>query len=335
MSRFAQTSASRALLTFSIRATVVEHPAFQEALIRVERLHQKSKNTGHAGGLLITGPTGSGKTTVRKEYERRHPARDGLESPTILVLNVDTPTPPTVKNLAETILIALGDPKSHQGTAAQKTERIYYLLRLCGVELLIIDEFQHFFDHGKRSEAARVTDWLKNFINKAGIPVVLIGLLESENVLKLNPQLARRFSARFDLGPFRFGTSEEILQFRGLMDAIERSLPLPSVSLSDHEMAYRFHCASFGLIDYVCKIIDGAVEAARRDNSAKVDQYHFAEAFEEEVWRDAPLKLNPFSQSPELRPLTRLGEPFADLLAHWDFGKKRRSIRQAANEGLG
>ncbi|NMG42640.1 AAA family ATPase [Aromatoleum toluvorans] len=334
MTRPKRVTVSSRLQGFSIRQTVIEHPAFQEALLRVERLHLKSKNSGQAGGLLITGLTGSGKTTVRKEYERRYPVQDNGEILKIPVLNVDTPAPPTVKNLAEAILIAMGDPISHKGTAAQKTERIYRLLRICGVELLIIDEFQHFFDHGKRTEAARVTDWLKNLINNAGIPVVLMGMPDSARVLRLNPQLARRFSARFDLGPFRFTTVDEILRFRGLLSAIESALPLPSIPISTPEMAQRFHCASFGLIDYVCKITDGAVDAARYHGCAHIDQHHLAEAFEEEVWRDASPGLNPFSASSDLRPLTRPGEPFADLLASLGRDPEGRSNRQSDDGGI-
>ncbi len=319
--------ATLAVQGFSVRRVEIEHPAFQEALRRVERLHVRSQSTGQAGGLLITGLTGSGKTTVRRVYERRFPKFDDGDISRTRVLYVDTPASPTVKNLAESILIALGDPVSHKGTAAQKTQRIYHLLRLCGVELLIVDEFQHFFDHGKRTEAARVTDWLKGFINNAGIPVVLMGMPESEQVLRLNPQLARRFSARFDLKPFSFETVEDAQQFRGLLAAIERTLPLPSVSLSAPDMARRFFYATFGLIDYVCKIADGAIELARSQGCARIDQFHLAEAFKEEVWSDVTSPLNPFSAESVLRPLTRVGEPFANIAS----GVSRDQLRATSH----
>lgn len=303
---------SEQLLKYSCRNRAIQYPIHLEALTRIDLLHQRARASGFAGGLLITGFTGSGKTTVKKEYASRFPRRDEGDRTCIPVLCVDTPSAPTAKSLAEAILIELGDAMSYRGTAEQKTQRIYHLFKLCKVELLIIDEFQQFFEHGRRNEIGRVTDWLKNMLNNAGIPVVLIGLPYSDQVLRLNVQLARRFSSRHYLRPFRFGTPEDVLEFRGILGAIENKLPLPSISLSSPELAQRFYYATYGLMDFIGKIIDGAVMLSYRHGYKRLDELVFAEAFEEEVWRDAPKELNPFVAKPEhLRPLNKTGEPFA------------------------
>jgi type II secretory pathway predicted ATPase ExeA len=308
---------------FSIRDSIISHPAFQSAMERIERLHQWHLSSKQASGLLITGLSGSGKSTLRNEYKNRFPDVDDGTINHIRVLSVETPPGPTVKNLAEAILVAMGDPKSYQGSAEQKTNRIFEFLKQCGVELLLIDELQHFLANGNRSEAMKVTDWLKAFINRAGVPVVLFGLPECELLLTLNVQLARRFSARYYLRPFCFDSDQEKLQFLGILKALESLLPMPSISLSTEEMGKRFYCACHGLMDYLCKIIDGAVQIAFRKQSPSLDIYLFAEAFEEEVWRDAPAEINPFSAEEEdLRDLNMPGEPFSSIataspLAKW------------------
>lgn len=300
------------LLRYSCRNRAIQYPIHLEALTRIELLHQRAKASGFAGGLLITGFTGSGKTTVKKEYASRFPRKDEGDRTCIPVLCVDTPSAPTSKSLAEAILIELGDAQSYRGTAEQKTQRIYHLFKLCKVELLIIDEFQQFFEHSRRNEIGRVTDWLKNMLNNAGIPVVLMGLPYSDQVLRLNVQLARRFSSRHYLRPFRFGTPEEILEFRGILSVIENKLPLPSISLSRTEMAQRFYYATYGLIDFIGKVIDGAIMLAHRHGHKRLDELLFAESFEEEIWREVPRELNPFvAQQEQLRLLNKAGEPFA------------------------
>lgn len=299
-----------AITRFSIRNRIISYPRFKEALELISRLHLRSLNTDHPGGLLITGLSGAGKSTIKSEYQGRYPRQDLEEVTIIPVLTVDTPAGPTVKNLAESILVALGDPVSHQGSAEHKTHRIYYFLKLCKVELLLIDEFQHFVEHAKRNEALRVTDWLKNLINQARIPVVLFGLPNSEEILRLNVQLARRFSARYYLRPFSIYDEQEVREYRGVLKVIENALPLTSVSLNTPVMAKRFYFATYGLIDYIGKIVDGAVLLALLENSPTIKEKHYADAFKEEVWRDVPEKLNPFSSNSKLRPLVKVNEPF-------------------------
>jgi len=305
--------------TFSIRNRIISYPAFTEAMVRIERLHRRSLTTGHSGGLLITGLSGSGKSTVGNEYLSRFKTYDEGDVTIIPVLKVDTPAGPTVKNLAEEILIGLKDPMAHVGTTEHKAQRIYHYLRLSKVELIIIDEFQHFIENAKRSETARVTDWLKNIINKSNIPVVLLGLPSSEYLLLLNPQLARRFSARYYLKPFTFYEVENIQEFRSVLNIVEKALPLPSVSLTETEMSHRFHIATFGLIDFVGKIVDTAVMFAVDEGAKKIEMRHYAMAFTEEVWRDVPDQLNPFVPNAKMRALIQPNEPFAVIGG--EFGK--------------
>lgn len=295
---------------FSLKRRVIEYPLYLGARDRIARLHVRGRVAGAAEGLLVTGPSGSGKSTLLRSYAADFPIEERRDRTVIPVLMVDTPSGPTVKNLTEIILHNLGDPIASRGSAETKTRRIYWLLKECGVELLIIDEFNHFYDSSNRRQATQVTDWLKNVINVAQIPVVLAGLPRAESVVRANPQLARRFSSRYSLRPFAFEAERDQKEFRALLMALQSVLPLPAPHLHEANLARRFHIASAGLIDFVIKTIEGAVVAAALEGAPELSLHHFAEGFREKVWRDAPDSLNPFSEISVLRPLTRVGEPF-------------------------
>lgn len=303
-------ASSRSLSTFTLRKQVIEHSKFTLAIREIARLHERGKTLGVAEGLLFVAQTGSGKTTVLQYYESRFPRLETTRGTRIPVLRVDTPESPTVKTLAEAILFAMGDPAAAKGTASAKTNRIIHFFKECGVELLFIDEFQHFFDGRRVTESKRVSDWLKNLINKVGIPVILAGLPRSIAVVNANPQLRRRFGAPHYMQPFGFDNQEERLEFRGVLKGIQSRLPMPCIDLSEVSMAQRFYFASHGLLDYVVKIIDDAVSRACSDSGELLTQQAFEAAFKRTIWLDAPDHLNPFSKVATLRLLNRTLEPF-------------------------
>lgn len=298
------------LATFTLRKQIIEHPKFTLAVREIARLHERSKVAGVTEGLLFVAQTGSGKSTVLKYYEAKFPRTHSKSGTRIPVLRVDTPESPTVKTLAEAILFALGDPAATKGTAAAKTNRIIHFFKECGVELLLIDEFQHFYDGRRSTESRRVSDWLKNLINQVQAPVILAGLPRSIAVVNANPQLRRRFGTPHYMQPFGFDTDDERLEFRAVLQSIQSRLPIPCISLSENNMARCFYYASHGILDYVVKIIDDAVSRSSMDVEGMLTQQSFEIAFKRAVWLDAPEHLNPFSKDATLRLLNGVLEPF-------------------------
>jgi len=296
--------------TFSIREKRLLHPAYNEAIRRIATLHRKGQELKQGGGLLLTGHSGIGKSTVLNFYRERFPPFDEQDGVVIPVLYVLTPAAPSVKNLAESILQAMGDPYSAKGTSEDKTRRIYLLIKKCRVELLMIDEFQHFFDTSRHSESRSVTDWLKNLLSVAKIPVVLAGLPRSELVIRANTQLARRFSSRFCMQPFSFAEENLRIVFRGVLKGIHAVIPLKCLPLHDANVARRIFIATNGVMDYICKLLDQAIYLGRRSRDREITLVVLSMAFRDEIWRDCPEPLNPFSEDSVLRPLTQSGEPF-------------------------
>ena len=316
LTRYAENPASQefadvSLAGFSLKKTLLPHRRFKEGLRRIASLHHYSQQNEVGGGLLMTGPSGFGKSTILEHYHELFPRMAESTRTRIPVLYVTTPASPTVKSMAEAILVALGDPMARRGSAEEKTFRIYQLLKACQVELLLIDEFQHFCYAHSIVEFRSIADWLKNVISLTGLGVILCGLPEAEMVIQSNEQLARRFSSKYAFTPFKQDLEDDFKEFRGILKAFEGAMPLAAEApLYEANLARRFIIASNGLLDYVRKVLEGALAAAAETQRKTLDMDLYAAGFRNEVWSDVPDRLNPFHPTSPLRPLIRSGEPY-------------------------
>ena len=302
---------------FTLRRHRLQYSAFCEAVRKIARLHERGVNAKECEGLLIVGQSGGGKSAVAEYYETHFPRSRDEGGAVIPVLRVSTPESPSVKTFAMAMLEAMGDPAFDRGTAEVKTQRLTVLLRGCKVQLIIIDEFQHFYDGHRASEAKRITDWLKNLLLKVRVPVVVFGLPKSIAVLNLNQQLRRRFASPHYLRPFGL-EGADFVQLRGVLKTFHAEVPVPCEPLHSEDIARRFYFATNGLIDYIVKIIDGAVSTFRPKSVETLGLPHLASAFRAKVWGEAPDELNPFCEKALLRPLMGPREPFDQ----WDDPKR-------------
>jgi len=296
---------------FTLRDHVIEYPEFTYGIRRLADAHQRFRSTRKGRGLIFVGQSGSGKSTVVNYYLRQFPHQETDSGRTMPVLRVLTPESPTVKTLAQAFLNAMAVPGADKGTAQEKTERVIRYIHACGVEVIAIDEFQHFFEGVRANRPARaVSDWLKNLLSACDIVVVLVGLPKSILAINDNPQLRRRFASVHYLQPFGYVTAEEQHVFQDVLAGLQGLLPCPCIDLDLPDIAQRMYFASQGLIDYVIKILEGAVCLGGSGPGGKLVLEDFAEAFREEVWKACPDALNPFVQGATLRPLIKPKEPF-------------------------
>ena len=307
-------------MSFSLRKALLYHRRFNGAIRKIAELHHYSKINKAGGGLLITGPSGVGKTTILEQYLRYFPREMAAQKTIIPVLHIVTPASPTVKSFTEAILLALNDPIAHRGSAEEKTVRIYKLLKGCEVELLLIDEFQHFYYARTAMEFRHITDWLKNMISVSGLAVVLTGLEEAKQVVYTNEQLARRFSSSIHISQFALNNEDDFVEFRAVLKGFQEKLPMAvEAPLRGVNLAICFFIASDGIIDYVRKILEGAVTAAARAGLDMLDLSTYEAGFRLNVWPEVPDKLNPFHPESPLRRLDKFGQPYYQ-------GDKRHAI---------
>jgi energy-coupling factor transporter ATP-binding protein EcfA2 len=296
---------------FKIVMEPLPHRRFAEGMFRMAELHKRRQSHGVGGGLLLTGPSGAGKSTIIEAYEAVYPRVHEAVRTRIPVLRVKMPSSPTSRSLAGAILEELGRKNAHRGTGPEKTTWLHELFNRCGVEMLLLDEFQHIFHTQTLSAFRDVTDWLKNFMEATKVGMVACGLPSAEMVENSNEQLARRFSERIRITPFSFEKTEDFQEFRGILKAIGPLLPLPTETpLHEANLARRLHVGSYGLLDYVVKTLEGAVSAATSAGLETLDLPVLAAGFRNRVWQDVPERLNPFHPDSPLRPLDRPGEVF-------------------------
>ncbi|WP_109117770.1 TniB family NTP-binding protein [Azospirillum sp. TSO22-1] len=275
-----------------VEKLILHHPRFKELMSRFEECRLSKNVAAEPECMLLLGPSGAGKSTLMKQYLRRHPRSLEEHGTVIPALEVTIPVPATVKNVATRLLHGLGDPLADRGTLDNKTMRLYRYLATCRAQLLLLDEFQHLIDRDSDRVLATVSDWLKNLITETGVPVVLIGLPKSRNVLDANEQLKRRFSAQTTLLPFSWSTDESRREFCKLLDTIDRSLPFPAPS-GLAAMGDRFYAASQGLIAHVMKVIRGAAHEAIDQELDRIERRLLAKAYAERILGEAGAP-NPF-----------------------------------------
>lgn len=298
---------------FSLRHHFILSPQAERALTRLAEVHGDTRRTGTSKGLVIQGPSGVGKSTLVKEYVRELESLKKTEAGHRSVLIVEIPSSPTKKNLATAMLTAMKDPYADSRTHSAETKfsRIILLLRSLAVEVVVLDEAQHLVDY-KRNAAYEAADWIKSLMNETGITFVLVGLKRTEGLLWANEQLRRRFSATVDYNRFTL-TETCWAQFATLLLGIRDLLPVASISFSDKKMIQRFYLASFGLIDYLIKILDRAVWLVQDRNFEGINLAVLSKAFKDEVWSAAPNERDPFSEEFDFTPLIRDREPFENF----------------------
>jgi DNA transposition AAA+ family ATPase len=308
LKKFSGQTASRG---FKFVGNPLPHRRYKEATYAMAELHQRRRSHGKGGGLLVVGLSGAGKSTIMEAYLDSFPREHTDDRTQVPVLLASVPSSPTARGLGDAILAALGRKQAHRGSAAEKSDLIVELFGKCGVEILLLDEFHHLFFAPTLNHFRDVTDWLKRLLDTTEVGMVGSGVPTSELVVDSNEQLARRFSARIRITPFLLDYAEDFREFRAILKAFAKQLPLPcETPLFEANHARRFHIASYGLLDYVVKTLEGAVSVAAAAGLDLIDLQTLAAGFRNAVWRDVPERLNPFHPESPLRPLDRTGEVF-------------------------
>lgn len=275
---------------------IIKHPGFNQAYQLLKDAYLFNEQTGLSKNYWLVGPSGTGKTTLMEMLVKEFPPVEYVDRKRIPILAINIPALPTIKNLAEEMLVQLGDPLFHRGSAIDKTNRILHLIKASDTKLILFDEMQHFIDRGHKRAPAEVADWLKTLIDKAQISTVIMGLEGTQIILDANEQLRRRFSRRIDLKPFDLESTTSRAHFLGVIKKIDATLGLSvPLNLQLEGMARQLHFATNGIMDYMVKLMLGAYHVAVSHDLPGIDRECLEEAFSESIWVEGVGKLNPFN----------------------------------------
>lgn len=275
---------------------IIKHPAFNEAYQLLKEAYLFNQQTGLTKNYWVVGPTGTGKTTLMDMLVKEFPPVERVDRKSIPVLAINIPALPTIKNLAEEMLVQLGDPIFYRGSAIDKTIRILNLIKACDIKLILFDEMQHFVDRGHKRAPAEVADWLKTLIDKAQVSTVIMGLERTQIILDANEQLRRRFCRRIDLKPFDLECPTSRSHFLGVIKKIDEALALSSsLDLQQDGIVRQLHFATNGTMDYMVKLMLGAYQIAINRQLPGIDRQCLEQAFSDSIWVEGVGKMNPFT----------------------------------------
>ncbi len=234
----------------------IETPEVAAATKSIERLRKYGQRSPSADCLLLTGESGTGKTSIIRRYLDRYPAQESDRGINQSVIYVEAPTRCRTKPLAEAILKQLDDAHPSRGTESEMVSRIVTQMAGQGTELLIIDEVNHVIAQS-REATYEAANFFKSLLNQAKCPILFAGKPEAFELLNRNEQLRRRSRGTIQLEPydwFRPGSQDT---FRGVINAFEQHFPahIASCDLSAKNTAARLHYASLGVIGLLYRLL--------------------------------------------------------------------------------
>jgi len=288
-----------------VQNNLVPHTAFEEARRRIEQCFTYADGSEPIC-LALVGESRTGKSRALEECHYNHPSirkPEGLEVP---ILHVKIQSKPTVKSLAELMLYAMGDPKYSVGTENNKTIRLRTLVSNAGTRMVMIDEFQHFYDKASHKVMHHVADWLKILVDDCRVALVVAGLPSCLAVLEQNEQLIGRFLSPIFLPRFdwrdEIHREEFIAILSAFYDSLDEHFELPALDQPD--MAFRCYCGTGGLIGYLTKFLQLAVRNALDEGSSSIDLGDLQRAHSQAIWTiESPTSFpNPFSREFNIRP---------------------------------
>jgi hypothetical protein len=160
------------------------------------------------------------------------------------------------------------------------------LMKQTGTRMVMIDEFQHFFDRGTQKIMYHVADWLKLLIDDTRSTLIVAGLPSCMAVIDSNPQLARRFLAPVQLTRFRWKEQESRGQFIRILKAFDVAIAkeYTGPKLYSEEMAYRFYLATGGLMGYLSKLLRQTLRDADVEKRTSISLDDLNRAHMEAIW---------------------------------------------------
>lgn len=164
----------------------------------IEYANQGSEaRIGNMRGLSRVGKTGIIRKVMSK-YEKH--TKDGVQIHPILYLKVAGT--PTIKDILQRCLEQLGVPVLPRDSVPALIDRLAHYIKLCGVKLIVLDEFQHLIVV-RGTSITGLYDSIKSILNQCRCPILSVGTNISMEVINADPQLRGRCIYQRQLKSFR------------------------------------------------------------------------------------------------------------------------------------
>ena len=295
-------SASEALADWRTR-----HERFENAVLEIGRTHAMHGTEG--AGMLLMGMPGLGKTSILASYIKHHlrgrrdlENEEGSKEP---IIHLSVPPNPTLKSMLQEIILASGYEGSIKGSISDLKMELNELIVQRGVEMLVVDEFQHFLREQAASNTRGVVNQIKLLMDKHKLAVIMAGTPEGYRSIAKFEELYQRFAHRqVRLKPFRIDSPEELRIYGNYVNACTtflRKQGVEIIQLANDEMLFRLQLATRGIPRLITFLLRMAIEET--ENGQRITKSDLSRAF-------AKSSLNPELESfdPFNAPIEKVAE---------------------------
>jgi|SRR5690554_4212565 len=242
---------------------------YSEAYIFLEALSEVhgTYGTEHPESIMALGRSSMGKTWLTNFYRKQYPRTQVDGKDIIPILYIRLQATPSSKGLQD-ILIGELNPfytKKAAMTSERATQQLLILLRQYGVQMIIIEEIQHFLPgHSEKRVIQHRLDQLKNLIDRSAIPFVLTGQRSAEKILTANygqkgedNQLRQRFRSPVFLNSIPHYTDA----WKEILSSYQKNMGVKTIDFTSGDLPERFYAATHGHHGKLSKLLSYAIEA--------------------------------------------------------------------------
>ena len=271
--------------------------------------------------LPLIGPSRVGKTSACDAIT--FIANKGLTPEQMAVVYVPIGSNPTFRGIQTKIGAALGlrDIPS-RATTDEITHRLIKQTRSKGARMIILDEAQHLVERSLQKRLHGTTDWLKSFVDSAGVSCVLSGLPSLTRLLALDDQLAARAYSTEYLLPYCAAHDRDKEEFKAFVDAVIVNT-LEKYELADDtptDIDLRLAIACGGRIPILLKVFRWFDQHRLKNRTLRIE--HLARAFSDNdsIANEIDKSALQFLKSPDIEvKQSDLGKSYQQVLRRAGF----------------
>lgn len=288
---------------------IVLHPEYTKALEKINQSSNTTARRGEPSSLLLTGESGTGKSTVCLSSLNQFGTPEIIKEPngtfkTVPAFYCSLPAASTIKNLTIRMLQELGSTDTN-GDNVSLTYKLVMLLKTCRTKHIFLDEFDNLLSKGAEKSRRSVCDWVRTLLNETLVPITLVGLPVCAEIVNDHPQLSRRYPYRHIMNPFNYASIDQASALsktlNALGDAIREIGNFDNhINISSEHPITAIYLATGGNMNSIRILLHEAFESALLRNDGSFTIEDLACAFESiNISTAKHTSKNPFRMCPD------------------------------------
>lgn len=257
-------------LCINFGRTIVEEFEFVDAYEAIEDTHL-SAEFDEPSGAFILGEPGTGKTAVLNAYLKDNPPQSLEDREHVPVVFINATSTPSIHNFAKKLIGALDNTNSIPKNLEDKQRRLLVLKEQLGLQLVIVDEFHDMQTNARSPADTAVVNFVKYLLSQLKVAVIVAGLPCSEEVLKVDHQIATRCSDTVHLTPFSAHDKNAANRFQMYMDGILELYPHKFEDVKPDELLLRVLLATAGNKRSINRLLQYAALKTRQGTATTLE----------------------------------------------------------------